>query len=113
MPKSMKSKVITAAVMPATAALALTGCAAATTTCVVRHGYAIVIFQNAIGNNGRRFVTRFRLNVKYGPHNISQRLISSRIMLRAAKGGNPPVIVRTYRVGGALGCRVDKVSAHR
>jgi hypothetical protein len=113
MTKSMINKVLVAVALPAAAMLALTGCASATTACVVQHGYAIVIFQNSIGNYNKRFVTHFRLNVRYGPHDVRQRFISSRIVLRAAKGGNPPPIVRTYRVGRAVGCHVDKVAAHK
>ncbi len=109
----MRTKMLARAVIPAAAALGLTGCASATTTCVVRHGYAIVVFQNGVGNSSKRFVTRFRLKVKYGPHDIRQRLVNSRITLRAAKGSNPPVIVKAYRVGRAFGCRVDGVAAHR
>jgi len=109
----MRTKMLAPAVIPAVAALGLAGCASATTTCVVRHGYAIVIFQNGVGNSSKRFVTRFRLNVKYGPQDITRRLINSRITLRAAKGSNPPVIVKAYRVGRAFGCRVDGVAAHR
>ena len=109
----MIKKVIVTAALPAVLLLGLTGCASATTACVVRHGYAIVIFQNSIGNYNKRFVTHFRLNVRYGPHDVRQRVINSRIVLRAAKGGNPPPIVKTYRVGGAVGCRIDKVAAHR
>ncbi len=54
------------AVIPAVAALGLAGCASATTTCVVRHGYAIVIFQNGVGNSSKRFVTRFRVGRAFG-----------------------------------------------
>jgi hypothetical protein len=101
------------AVFPAVAALGLTACASATTTCVVQHGYAIVVFQNGLGNNSRHLVSRFELTVKYGPNEFTRRMIYSRIVLRAASGGNPPVIVRSYRVGKAVGCHVDKVTAHR
>jgi hypothetical protein len=109
----MITKVLVAAALSAAAMLTLTGCASATTSCVVQRGYAIVIFQNSIGNYNKRFVTHFRLNVRYGPHDVRQRIMSSRIVLRSAKGGNPPPIVKTYRVGGALGCHVDKVAAHK
>lgn len=96
-----------------TAALGLTACASATTTCVVQHKYAIVVFQNGVGNNSRHLVRRFELTVKYGPNEFTRRMIYTRIVLRAASGGNPPVIVRSYRVGKAVGCDADKVAADR
>jgi hypothetical protein len=95
------------------AALGLTACASATTTCVVQHGYAIVVFQNGLGNNSKHMVRRFQLTVKYGPNDFTRRMIYSHIVLRAASGGNPPVIVRSYRVGKAVGCHAGKVVAHR
>ena len=101
------------AVIPAGAALGLTACASATTTCVVQHGYAIVVFQNGLGNNSRHMVSRFQLTVKYGPNDFTRRMIYSRIVLKAASGGNPPVIVRSYRVGKAVGCDADKVKSDR
>jgi hypothetical protein len=106
-------KVFAGACIPAVAAMGLTACASATTTCVVQHRYAIVVFQNGLGNNSRHLVRRFELTVKYGPNNFTRRTIYSRIVLRAASGGNPPVIVRSYRVGKAVGCHADKVTAHR
>ena len=109
----MKTRILAAFVVPAVATLGLSGCAAAKTSCVVRHGYAIVIFQNGMANSGDRFVTHFRLNVKYRPGDVVRRFITSQIKLKAANGGNPPVVVRLYPVGRAVGCRVDKVAAHR
>ena len=106
-------KVFAGAGIPAVAAAGLTACASATTTCVVQHGYAIVVFQNGLGNNSRHMVSRFQLTVKYGPNDFTRRMIYSRIVLKAASGGNPPVIVRSYRVGRAVGCHADKVTAHR
>ena len=106
-------KVFAGAGIPAVAAAGLTACASATTTCVVQHRYAIVVFQNGLGNNSKHSVRRFELTVKYGPNEFSRRMIYSHIVLRAASGGNPPVIVRSYRVGKAVGCHVDKVTAHR
>jgi hypothetical protein len=109
----MHTKIIAAVAVPAAATLGLTGCASATASCVVQHGYAIVIFQNGMANNSSRFVTHFRLNVMYESGGVVSRFISSRIVLRTANGGNPPVIVRTYRARDAIGCHVDKVAAHR
>jgi hypothetical protein len=109
----MQTRKLAALAVPAVATLGLTGCAAAATSCVVRHGYAIVIFQNGMSNPGNRFVTHFRLNVRYRPGDVVRRFISARIKLKSANGGNPPVVVRLYPVGGAVGCRVDKVAAHR
>jgi hypothetical protein len=109
----MKTRILAAFIVPAIATLSLAGCAAASTSCVVRHGYAIVIFQNGMANAGDRFVTHFRLNVKYRPADVVRRFISTRIRLKAANGGNPPVVVRLYPVGKAAACHVDKVGAHR
>jgi hypothetical protein len=108
-----QTRILAAFVVPAVATLCLTGCAAAATSCVVRHGYAIVIFQNGMANPGNRVVTHFRLNVTYRPGDVVRRFISAQIRLKAANGGNPPVVVRLYPVGSAAGCRVDKVAAHR
>ena len=99
--------------LPGAAALGLAGCATASTTCVVRHHLAIVVFQNGVGNYANRTVTRFRLTLRYGPHDASSRLIYLRIPLHAARGGNPPVVVRTYRAGPAVGCRADHIRARR
>jgi hypothetical protein len=109
----MKRNLLLAAALPATSALLLAGCASATTACAVQHGYAIVVFQNGMGNYHKRIVTRFRLSVRYGPGDTRRRVIGTRLTLGAASGGNPPIIVRSYRVGPALGCHVDKVAAHR
>jgi len=108
----MKVKILAAIAVPAAAILSLTGCASATSACVVRNGYAIVIFQNGMANYSKRFVRHFRLEVKYGPHEVVRRVVNARIVLRTAQQGNPPVVVRTYPVGRAIGCHVDKVAAH-
>ena len=108
----MKIKILAAIAIPTATILGLTGCASANATCVVRHRFAIVIFQNGMANYSKRQVTHFRLEVKYWSGNVTTRFISSRITLKAANGGNPPLIVKTYRVGHAMGCHVDKVSAH-
>lgn len=113
MTKPMKRNLLVATALPAVSALVLTGCASATTACVVQHGFAIVVFQNGAGNYHKRIVTRFRLSVRYGPGDTRRHMIGTRLTLGAARGGNPPVIVRSYRVGHATGCRVDKVAAHR
>lgn len=113
MKKSMKAIALAPALAATAAILGLTACAAATTTCTVRHRYAIVIFQNGFGNNSTTFVTRFRLNVRYGHHNTAHRLIPARISLSAPNGNTPSLAVRTYRVGHARGCTVDKVRTRR
>ena len=95
------------------AALGLTACSSATTTCVVQHRYAIVVFQNGLGNNSKHLVRRFELTVKYGPDDFIRRMVYSHIVLRAASGGNPPVIVRSYRVGKAVGCHAARVRGDR
>lgn len=99
--------------LPAAAALGLTGCATASMTCVVRHHLAIVVFQNGAGNYGKRMITRFRLTLRYGSSDGSSRLIYPHLALHAARGGNPPVVVRTYRAGPATGCRADHIRARQ
>ncbi len=102
-----------AAVLPAAAALGLAGCATASTTCVVRHHLAIVIFQNGVGNYSNRTITRFRLTLRYGPDDAISRLVYPHIALHPAHGGNPPLVVRTFRAGPAVGCRADHIRARQ
>ncbi|MGI9008657.1 MAG: hypothetical protein ACR2FU_21130 [Streptosporangiaceae bacterium] len=99
--------------LPAAAVLGLTGCATASTTCVIRHHLAIVVFQNGVGNYGNRAITRFRLTLRYGPHSADSRLIYPHLALHAAHGGNPPVVVRTYRAGPATGCHAGHIRARQ
>lgn len=99
--------------LPAAAAFGLSGCATASTTCVVRHHLAIVVFQNGVGNYGKRTIMRFRLTLRYRTYDGSSRLIYPHMALHAARGGNPPVVVRTYRAGPATGCRVDDIRARQ
>ncbi len=94
-------------------AIAVAGCASATATCTVRHHYAIVIFQNGMGNFGTRYVTSFLLIVRYPGGSVTRRQLVTPITLRAADGGNPPLMVRTYRVGQALSCAIGDIRAHR
>jgi hypothetical protein len=101
-----------AVALPGAAALALSGCASAASTCVVRHHLAIVIFQNGSGNYSMRHIVRFRLTLNYGSHGVASRTIYPRLALHAAHGGNPPVVVRTYRAGPAVGCRASHIKAH-
>jgi len=108
----MKARAAAAALMPA-AALGLAGCANATSTCTVRHQFAIVIFQDGAGNAGTRYITRFRLNVDYGGGAIEHQVIAAHIALKPASGGNPPLIIKTYGVGSAVSCSIDDVRAHR
>ncbi|MDA8322522.1 MAG: hypothetical protein M0030_22315 [Actinomycetota bacterium] len=91
------------------ALLGVAGCASTASTCAVRNGYAVVVFENGIGANSNLYVTRFRLNIRYGPQSTAHYLIRQRITLRPAKGSNPRMVVRTYLVGGARGCSVDRV----
>lgn len=107
------ARMAAALALPTAAALGLAGCATASTTCVVRHQLAIVIFQDGVGNYSGRVITRFRLTLRYGPHGTSSRLVYLHLRLRAARGGNPPLVVQTYRAGPAIGCRADHVKAHR
>jgi hypothetical protein len=102
-----------AVALPAAAALAITGCASATSSCVVRHHMAIVIFQNGAGNYSMRHIVRFLLTVRYGPHYRVSRWVYPHLALHTAHGGNPPVVVRTYRVGAAVGCRTSRIRGHQ
>jgi hypothetical protein len=106
-------RAIAASLVLATTAAALDGCASATVTCTVRHHYAIVIFQNGVGNAGTRIVTSFWLVVRSADDSVQRRQVVARITLRAASGGNPPLMIKTYRVGHAVSCQVEDISAHR
>ena len=109
----MAARTAAAAVLPAAAVLGLTGCATASTACVVRHHLAIVIFQDGVGNYSGRAITRFRLTLRYGPGDVFSRIIYPHLALPAARGGNPPVVVRAYRAGSAIGCRADRIKGHQ
>jgi len=109
----MNLRALSAPLVLAAAAAGLTGCAAAKTTCTVRHHYAIVIFQNGIGSNRKKNITSFQLNLRYQGNRTQHWLMRSRITLRPANGGNPPIIVKTYRVGNASGCSVGHMKAHQ
>lgn len=113
MTRLMKTKAFLAPLVLATAAAGLAGCTSAKAMCTVRHHYAIVIFQNDTGNISERHVTQFRLNIWYGSYRIQHWPMTSSITLRPANGGNPPIIVRTYRVGNASSCTVDRIRAHQ
>ncbi len=102
-----------AAALCAAAIGALTGCGVPTSGCVVRHQYAIVVFQNDPGANAKSYVMRFRLNIRYGPRDVMHWLMRSDIGLPVRAGGNPPIVVRTYPVGRARSCSVDRVVEHR
>ncbi|GEM_PF-5151189 len=108
-PAATPAKALLGSLTAVSAALSVAGCARPSATCTVRHHYAIVIFQDGVGESAGRTVTRFRLNVDYGAGNVERWLIRGRIVLAPEDGANPPVIVRTYPVGRALGCRVDQV----
>ena len=109
----MKFRALAAPVGLAAAAASLTGCASARTTCTVRHHYAIVIFQNGIGSNREKNITSFELNLRYQGSRRQHWPMRTQITLRPANDGNPPIIVKTYRVGNASSCSVDHVRAHK
>lgn len=109
----MKLRALAAPVGLAAAAASLTGCAAAKTTCTVRHHYAIVIFQDGIGSNRKKVITSFELNLRYQGGQTQHWPIRSLITLPPASGGNPPLMVKTYRVGNASSCSVDHIRAHK
>jgi hypothetical protein len=94
------------------AALGVTACTPAVTTCTVRHHYAIVIFQNGGAGVGKTIVTQFRLNVRYSPYYVQRYIMRTHIVLKPTRGSHLPVVVRTYRVGHARSCKVDKIRAH-
>lgn len=102
-----------AAVLPAAAALGLTGCATAKATCVVRHHMAIVIFQDGVGNFDNRTITSFRLTLRDGTGYTTSRLIFPHLVVHPAHGGNPPVVVRAYGAGRAVSCRASQVRTRR
>ena len=109
----MKLRALCAPIVLAATAAGLTGCAAAKTTCTVRHHYAIVIFQNGIGSNRKKNITSFELNLRYPGDRMQHWPMRTQITLRPANGGNPPVIIKTYRVGNASSCSVDHIRARK
>jgi hypothetical protein len=109
----MKLRALAAPLGLAAAAASLTGCAVAKTTCTVRHHYAIVIFQNGIGSNRPKHLTSFELNLRYQGGGMQHWPMRTQVTLRPANGGNPPLIVKTYRVGNASSCSVNHVRSHK
>ncbi len=89
--------------------LGVAACTPAVTACTVRHHYAIVIFENGGGGVGKTLVKQFRLNVKYSPYYVRHKVMNTRITLRPVRGNQLPVTIKTYRVGHARSCRVDRV----
>src|SRR5215470_14783726 len=114
MKKSMKTRtrVFSALVTATGAAFGLTACTPAVSACTVRHHYAIVIFQNGGSGVGKTFVTQFRLNVRYSPYYVQHYIMHTHIVLKPARGNGLPVVVKTYEVGHARSCEVDKIHAH-
>ena len=109
----MKVRVLSTVVAAAGVTLAVTACSPATTACRVRHHYAIVIFENGGGGVGKTLVTQFRLNVKYSPYNIQRYIKSAHIKLKPVRGKGLPVVVKTYWVGQASSCHVDRVKSRQ
>lgn len=105
----MQVRVLSTLITAAGVTLGVTACSPATTACRVRHHYAIVIFENGGGGVGKTLVTQFRLNVKYSPYNIQRSIKTARIRLKPVRGNGLPVVVKTYRVGHARSCRVDRI----
>jgi hypothetical protein len=87
----------------------VTACSPAATACRVRHHYAIVVFENGGGSVGRTLVTQFRLNVKYSPYNVQRFIKQAHFKLKPVRGNRLPVVVKTYRVGHARSCYVDRI----
>lgn len=107
----MKTKPLAAALLAPATIVGLASCTSASKLCTVRHRYAIVIFQNGLGNVGKTVVSRFRLNVRYGPSDVRHWLIQAHITLGEVRGHSPGLIVRTYPVGNATSCSIDDVRA--
>lgn len=105
----MTAKVFAAAMLAAAAVAGLTGCATVGKTCTVRHRYAIVLFSKGAGIVGKAYVSRFRLNITYGPGIVSHTTIWSHIPLRQPGGNQLAVAIETYLVGSARSCSVDQV----
>jgi len=112
MKKSMIGKTLATLAAATGAVIGVTACTPAVTACTVRHHYAIVIFEYGGGGVGKTLVTQFRLNVRYSPYYIQHWIMNTRIALKPARGNQLPVVVKTYRVGHARSCRVDKIRAH-
>jgi len=107
-----RTRVLSTLVTATSAAFGVTACAPAVSTCTVRHHYAIVIFQNGGAGVGNTLLTQFRLNVRYSPYYVQHYIMHTRMVLKPARGSHLPVVVRTYQVGHARSCTVDKIRAH-
>lgn len=94
------------------ALLGLTGCSPTVTGCAIRHGYAVVVFEDGIGSNSHQYISSFRLNVRYGQQYISHWMITENIPLKPERNGDPYMVIRTYKVGNAIGCSVDELHTH-
>jgi len=114
MKKSMKSKAQALSTLAAAtgAAFSMTACTPAVAACTVRNHYAIVIFQNGGAGVGNSFVTQYRLNVRYSPYYVQRYIMRTLIVLKPVQANELPVVVRTYQVGHARSCTVDKIQAH-
>jgi hypothetical protein len=114
MKKSMKprTQALTMLVTAAGTAVGVTACTPAVAACTVRHHYAIVIFQNGGAEVGKTFVTRFRLNVRYSPYYVQHYIMVTNIPLKPTQENRPSLVVKTYQVGHARSCQVDKIQAH-
>src|SRR5215469_5131927 len=112
MTKPMKVRTLTTLVAAGGAAVGVTACSPSVSTCTVRHHYAIVIFQNGGASVGNTVVTQFRLNVRYSPYWVQRWTIGTRIVLRPV-GANPlPIVVKTFDVGHARSCSIDRVESN-
>ncbi len=109
----MKARTLVTLVTVVGATMALTACTPAVTACTVRHHYAIVIFENGGGGVGKTFIKQFRLNVKYSPYYVQHQVVNARIVLRPVRGNQLPVAIKTYPVGHARSCRVDRIKTHQ
>jgi hypothetical protein len=110
--ESMIGKTLATLAAATGAAVGVTACTPAVTACTVRHHYAIVTFENGGAGVGKTFVTQFRLNVKYSRYYVQHSTMRTRIVLKRAQGNKLPVVVKTYWVGHARSCRVDKIRSH-
>jgi hypothetical protein len=110
----MKSKARALSTLAAStgAAFGVTACTPAVAACTVRHHYAIVVFENGGAGVGKSFVTQYRLNVTYSPNYVQRYIMRTLIALKPVGANELPIVVRTYQVGHARSCTVDKIQAH-
>ena len=109
----MKARALSAVIAAVGVTLGVTACSPAVTACRVRHHYAIVVFENGGATVGKTLVKQFRLNVKYSPYYTQHTIKYAHFRLKPAKGNKLHVVVKTYWVGRARSCHVDRIRIHK